>query len=169
MNNTWRPNLAIVAADGLPPTAKGGNVIRQSTTLKLSCRLPPNSDPKVATAVIIKKLTEDVPYNCKVSVEAEACGQGWCMKDPHPWLRDAIVQSGKEFFEGRDGSSYGMGGSIPLLAELEKMYPNSQIIGLGLIGPNANAHAPNEAINLTYAKKLTCCLSHLLGAVGAQK
>lgn len=91
------------------------------------------------------------------------------MKDPKPWLKSAIEEAGREFYDGKDGSSYGMGGSIPLLAELEEMYPNAQIIGLGLIGPKANAHAPNEAINLPYAKKLTCSLSHLIGAVGAQK
>ena len=91
------------------------------------------------------------------------------MKDPKPWLRSAIEEAGRDFFDGKDGSSYGMGGSIPLLAELEKMYPNAQIIGLGLIGPKANAHAPNECINLAYAKRLTGSLSHLLGAVGAQK
>ena len=41
LNNTWRGNLSIVAADGLPSTKTGGNVIRSSTTLKLSARLPP--------------------------------------------------------------------------------------------------------------------------------
>ena len=91
------------------------------------------------------------------------------MKDPVPWMKSAISEAGREFFEGRDGSSYGMGGSIPLLSELDKMYPNAQILGLGLIGPKANAHAPNECINLAYAKQLTCSLSHLIAAVGAQK
>ena len=84
-------------------------------------------------------------------------------------MKEAVVQAGKDFFNGAEGKSYGMGGSIPLLAELEKMYPNSRILALGLIGPKANAHAPNECINLTYAKKLTCSLSHLIAAVGLQK
>ena len=62
-----------------------------------------------------------------------------------------------------------MGGSIPLLAELGKMYPDSFILGMGLIGPNSNAHAPNEMINLDYAKRLTCSLSHLIAEVAVQK
>lgn len=61
-----------------------------------------------------------------------------------------------------------MGGSIPLLSELARMYPNAQILALGLIGPGSNAHAPNECMNITYAKKLTCALSHMLAAVGTQ-
>ena len=58
-----------------------------------------------------------------------------------------------------------MGGSIPLMNALDKKYPNSKIIVLGLIGPQANAHGPNEMINLTYARRLTCCLSHILGDI----
>ena len=48
LNNTWRPNLSITGADGLPPVAKGGNVVRQNTRLKLSMRLAPNADAKAA-------------------------------------------------------------------------------------------------------------------------
>jgi acetylornithine deacetylase/succinyl-diaminopimelate desuccinylase-like protein len=59
-----------------------------------------------------------------------------------------------------------MGGSIPFLAELEKMYPATQIVALGLIGPKANAHAPDECINLAYAKKLTCSVSHIIASIG---
>jgi len=91
LNNTWRPNLSIVAADGLPSTKTGGNVIRQSTTLKLSCRLPPKVDPHAAISAMKKKLSTDVPYNCKVSFSGEHAGQGWCMKDVSPWLRGACV------------------------------------------------------------------------------
>lgn len=169
LNNTWRANLSIVAADGLPSTAKGGNVLRASTTLKLSMRLPPSVDPHKACEDMKKKLSTDVPYNCKVTFPGGThAGQGWCQKDPAEWLKAAILESGKDFYDGKDGSSYGMGGSIPLLSELEKMYPDAQILGLGLIGPKSNAHAPNECINLDYAKKLTCALSHMIAAVGTQ-
>ena len=49
------------------------------------------------------------------------------------------------------------------------MYPNTIILALGLIGPGANAHAPDECINLTYAKKLTKALSHLIADVAAKQ
>jgi len=57
-----------------------------------------------------------------------------------------------------------MGGSIPFLSELEKMYPSTEIIAFGVLGPGANAHGPNEMINLTYTKKLTCSLAHIIAA-----
>src|SRR5271166_3150958 len=45
LNSTWRPALAVVGADGLPPIGNAGNVLRPSTTLKLSLRIPPKCDP----------------------------------------------------------------------------------------------------------------------------
>jgi acetylornithine deacetylase/succinyl-diaminopimelate desuccinylase-like protein len=88
------------------------------------------------------------------------------MGELSPWLMEGIQKSGAEFWDGKKSGSYGMGGSIPFLAELEKMYPATQIVAFGLIGPQTNAHAPNECINLAYAKKLTCALSHVIGIVG---
>jgi acetylornithine deacetylase/succinyl-diaminopimelate desuccinylase-like protein len=127
-------------------------------------RLPPTMDPQVAEEAIIKKLTTNVPYNAKVSLKGAHAGSGWCMKEPAAWLDTAIKTAALDFFDGKPVGSYGMGGSIPFLSELEKMYPNTQIIAFGLLGPNSNAHGPNEMIDLKYAKKLTCALAHVMAA-----
>jgi len=55
-----------------------------------------------------------------------------------------------------------MGGSIPFLSELGDMYPKTEIVAFGLLGPNSNAHGPNEMIHLGYAKKLTLALAHII-------
>lgn len=46
LNNTWRANLSITGAAGLPDTSIAGNVVRASTSVKLSLRLPPSANPK---------------------------------------------------------------------------------------------------------------------------
>jgi len=168
LNNTWRPNLSVTGAGGLPDYLKAGNVVRASTSLRLSMRLPPNMDAKKASAIVTKKLTEDVPHNCQVEISGDHDGNGWCMKEPEDWLKGVCNLAGQSFFEGKDYGQYGMGGSIPFLSRLGEVYPKTFIIALGLIGPNANAHAPNEAINLPFAKKLTMALSHILVDVGAK-
>lgn len=33
LNNAWKPTLCIIGADGMPPTAIAGNVLRPETTL----------------------------------------------------------------------------------------------------------------------------------------
>ncbi|RYZ63399.1 MAG: M20/M25/M40 family metallo-hydrolase, partial [Proteobacteria bacterium] len=47
---TWSPTLSITGADGLPPIGSAGNVLRPSTRLKLSLRLPPGVDSTARTA-----------------------------------------------------------------------------------------------------------------------
>lgn len=113
---------------------------------------------------MIDKLTKDVPYNAKVTIEGGHCGSGWSMKDLDGWLNDAISEAGATFFDGKPTGSYGEGGSIPFLNELGQKYPESQIVAFGLLGPNSNAHGPNESINLPYAKKLTCSLAHVIAS-----
>jgi hypothetical protein len=39
--NTWEANLAVTGADGLPKIAMAGNVVRPSTSVRLSMRLGP--------------------------------------------------------------------------------------------------------------------------------
>jgi len=43
--NTWEANLSVTGADGLPPINMAGNVVRPSTSVRLSMRLPPTMDP----------------------------------------------------------------------------------------------------------------------------
>ena len=167
LNNTWRPNLSITGAAGLPDASVAGNVVRASTTFKLSMRLPPSSNPAEAEAKMTELLTTNVPHNAKVTVKGGHAGQGWCMKEQSPALKAIMQKAGGDFFDGKPTGSYGMGGSIPFLAELGKMYPSTVIMALGLIGPGANAHGPDECINLPYAKGLTKALSHLIAEVNA--
>lgn len=167
LNKTWRANLSITGASGLPDVSIAGNVVRSSTSVKLSLRLPPSADPAQTEARLIELLTTDVPYGAKVTAKGGHTGQGWCMKTMAPWFEACLMQAGRDFFDGKETGTNGGGGSIPFLAELDKMYPDSFIVALGLIGPSANAHAVNECINLTYAKKLTKSLSHLIAEVAA--
>jgi len=161
LKSTWEANLSVTGCDGLPGIAMAGNVIRPKTGVRISMRLPPTMDPKKAQAIMEEKLTKDVPYNAKVTLGGGHAGSGWCMKDIQPWLMDSIKKAGEDFY-GKPTGTYAIGGSIPFLSELEKMYPKTEIIALGVLGPNANAHGPNEMINLTFTKKLTCALSHML-------
>ena len=83
------------------------------------------------------------------------------MKVLEGWLSDSIQSAAQSFFD-KPAGSYGDGGSIPFLMELGNKYPETQIIALGVGGPYSNMHAPNEMLELTYVKKLTCSLAHIL-------
>ena len=83
---TWRPSLSVVGADGLPPIARAGNVLRPRTALKLSFRIPPTCDPSTAAAAIKEVLEADPPYGAQVSFSDGGFGPGWNAPATAPWL-----------------------------------------------------------------------------------
>src|SRR5205807_1503659 len=44
LNRTWRPALSYTGQAGFPDLVQGGNVLRPSTSIKLSLRIPPSLD-----------------------------------------------------------------------------------------------------------------------------
>lgn len=169
LDNVWNPNMSVTGADGLPPITMAGNVVRASTGVRISMRLPPSMDAKKAEKYMIDALTTDPPYGANITIIGSHSGSGWCMKELSPWLDRAIKEAGAAFYDGKPARSFGQGGSIPFFSELEKMYPETEMIALGLLGPNTNADGPNEMIYLPYAKKLTCSLAHIIAAFGQQE
>lgn len=45
MANNWDANLSITGCDGMPAIQSAGNVVRASTSLRLSMRLSPAAEP----------------------------------------------------------------------------------------------------------------------------
>lgn len=81
LNNVWRPNMSITGADGLPPIASAGNVLRPKSSVRISMRLCPTFDAKKAEEIIREKLSANIPYNAKVTIHGGHAGSGWCMRD----------------------------------------------------------------------------------------
>ncbi|MBC8395374.1 MAG: peptidase M20, partial [Candidatus Marinimicrobia bacterium] len=51
----------------------------------------------------------------------------------------------------------GEGGTIPFMSMLGEKFPNAQFVITGVLGPQSNAHGPNEFLHIPFAKKLTAC------------
>lgn len=59
--------------------------------------------------------------------------------------------------------------SIPLLGLLRNYWPKGQFVVTGVLGPQANAHGPNEFLHLPYVKKLICCMADVLARTVLKK
>jgi acetylornithine deacetylase/succinyl-diaminopimelate desuccinylase-like protein len=163
LNRTWRPQLEITGADGLPALDKSGNVLRPVTTLKVSLRLPPTADAATATRALQQLLEADPPYGASVRFEAEQSASGWNAPPLEPWLEDAAAQASQHFF-GHPARYMGEGGTIPFMAMLGAKFPAAQFVITGVLGPQSNAHGPNEFLHLAAATRLTACVASILGA-----
>lgn len=162
LNRIWHPTLTCIGSDGLPNLKNAGNVLRPYTTLALSVRLPP-SLPKEEAVATIKKFFANVkvPHNAKLTFIDGSSGQGFNCPAYEPKLKEIIDEAGEKFFNTKV-LYYGEGGSIPFINELAQMFPKSQFIVTGVLGPKSNAHGPNEFLHLPYMKKLILSLSKIL-------
>lgn len=161
LNRTWRAALSVTGADGLPPLASAGNVLRPYTSLKLSMRLPPTTDGEEATRRMKETLEADPPNNAVVSFETDHAATGWNAPDIAPWL-DASLQAASQAAFGKDAMYMGEGGTIPFMAMLGESFPQAQFMITGVLGPKSNAHGPNEFLHIPYARKLTTCVAQVL-------
>ena len=167
INGVWRPNLAITGIDGSPKIDQAGSALQPFTNLKLSIRLSPTQDADTIFTQISELLTKDVPFNYKVTLHGVQTGSGWCMQDLEPNLLESIHKASKAFYAEKECATFGEGGAIPFLKELQTKFPSTQVFTFGTGGPNSNSHAPNEAINLAYTKGLTCSVAHILADIGS--
>jgi len=163
LNRTWRPGLVITGADGWPTIQNAGNVLRPFTKLKLSIRIPPQVDPKLAFQAVKQTLERDPPYGAKVRFEGSTGSPGWNAPALAPWLEQALDAASRRHF-GRPAMYMGEGGSIPFMYMLGERFPKAQFCITGVLGPGSNAHGPNEFLHLPTAKRVTLCVADVLAA-----
>ena len=163
LRRTWYATLSIVGLGGAPVPEIAGNVLRPSTTAKLSFRLPPSVDAESVQGALIPILTTDVPSSARVTLKNWEIGSGWYSPPLAPWLAEALDVASNDAF-GRAPGFTGEGGSIPFLASLGKRYPNVQFVATGVMGPQSNAHAIDEFLDLPMTVGVTNSVITVLGA-----
>ncbi len=163
LENTWAPALEVTGADGLPPIRTGGNVLRPRTTLKLSFRLPPTLEVSQAVTSLELAFSAPAPFHAAIQLKITSAMPGWNAPTTAPWLRKALETSSKRHF-GQAALAMGTGGSIPFMKMLAERYPETQYFVTGVLGPESNAHGPNEFLHLATAVRLTACLADILTA-----
>lgn len=161
LNRTWRAALSVTGSEGMPEITKAGNVLRPYTTLKLSLRLPPTVDAKKSERELIEILEKNPPYNAKVKFHSEGAASGWNAPHMNEDLEKIIDEASQKFY-GKEALALGEGGSIPFMGMLGEKFPKAQFVITGVLGPNSNAHGPNEFIHIEYAKKLNACIIYIL-------
>lgn len=162
LNRTWRPALSITGVDGIPSLENAGNVLRPHTAVKLSLRLPPTLNPKKASEILQRVLTENPPYRAKVSFEVEKASAGWNAPILAPWLESSIDGASQAFY-GAPAMYMGEGGTIPFMGMLGEKFPGAQFMITGVLGPHSNAHGPNEFLHIPTGKRVTSVVAKVIG------
>jgi acetylornithine deacetylase/succinyl-diaminopimelate desuccinylase-like protein len=159
--HTWRPALAITGADGLPPIADAGNVLRPRTAVKVSLRIPPTLDARSAARGLQELFEADPPYGARVRFTPTTPSPGWDAPPLAGWLAQSLERASATHF-GRPPMSAGVGGSIPFMSMLGERFPAAQFVITGVLGPGSNAHGPNEFLHIPTGVRVTACVAEIL-------
>ncbi|MFT8593643.1 MAG: dipeptidase [Bifidobacterium sp.] len=140
-----KPSVSVIGFDA-HPVEGSFNVLADSATFRLSLRTAPSQRPEEAQQALAAFLKKSAPFGAVVEVKPLENGMGWAMDPDSEAVQDAQKAMQEAF--GVEPINKGEGGSIPFIPELQKLFPQAQVLVTGPEDPQSNAHSPNESISL---------------------
>ena len=88
---------------------------------------------------------------------------GWNAPPNAPWLTAVLDQASQTYY-GKPAAYLGEGGTIPFMGMLGKYLPDAQYLLVGVLGPESNAHGPDEFLHLPTVRRVTAVVADVLAA-----
>ncbi|WP_418955649.1 dipeptidase [Streptomyces tritici] len=155
-----RPAVTVVGID-CHPVAGATPSIPRTARAQISLRVPPGQDAAEATELLFAHIEKRVPWNARVSFEQIGQGQPFSADVTSP-AYTSMAEAMKLAYPGQEMQASGMGGSIPLCNTLAALYPEAEILLIGLSEPEAQIHAVNESVSPQELERLSIAEAHFL-------
>ncbi|MBT2508456.1 dipeptidase [Streptomyces sp. ISL-98] len=140
-----RPAVTVIGID-CPPVVGATPSLQASARAQISLRVPPGQDAAEATKLLTAHLESHTPWGARVSVEQVGQGQPFKADISSP-AYTSMAEAMRVAYPGQEMQASGMGGSIPLCNTLAALYPEAEILLIGLSEPEAQIHAVNESVS----------------------
>ncbi|MFF7496741.1 dipeptidase [Streptomyces rubiginosohelvolus] len=140
-----RPAVTVIGID-CPAVVGATPSVQASARAQVSLRVPPGHDAAEATMLLTAHLESRAPWGARVKVEQVGQGQPFRADMSSPAYQ-AMADAMRDAYPGQEMQSSGMGGSIPLCNTLAGLYPEAEILLIGLSEPEAQIHAVNESVS----------------------
>ncbi|MER0244847.1 dipeptidase [Streptomyces sp. HSW2009] len=148
-----RPAVTVLGID-CPPVVGATPSVQASASALVSLRVPPGEDAAEATKLLSAHLETNIPWGAKVSVEQVGQGQPFRADTSSPAYA-SMATALRAAYDGQEMRIAGMGGSIPLCNTLAALYPQAEILLIGLSEPEAQIHAVNESVSPAELERLS--------------
>jgi acetylornithine deacetylase/succinyl-diaminopimelate desuccinylase-like protein len=161
-----RPAVTVLGID-CPPVVGSSAAIQPRSRARINLRVPPGMDPIAAQDALIRQLESSAPWGVRVTVEKESLGSPFQAETGGPAYR-ALNEAMSESF-GRPYTTLGQGGSIPLCNVFHDVYPEAEIILMGVEEPLTLMHAPNESVAPSEIEHMALAEALFLRKMGAAR
>lgn len=160
-----KPAITVVGLDATP-VDRASNTLFPVARAKISMRVAPGADAAAAQQQLIKHLEDHVPWGAQVEITGGETGDPSVVPFDGPYAEAARAA----FVEAWDTDPVfiGQGGSIPMIADFARAYPEATILVTAVGDPDTRAHGSNESLHLgDFAKACTSEALLLLNCAGA--
>ncbi|MFJ2199910.1 dipeptidase [Streptomyces violaceusniger] len=162
-----RPAVTVIGID-CPPVVGATPSVQSSARALISLRVPPGVDAAEANRLLAEHLRSSVPWGARLSLEQVGQGQPFRADTTSPAYA-AMREAMRLAYDGQEMAIAGQGGSIPLCNTLASLYPEAEILLIGLSEPDAQIHAVNESVSPRELEKLSLTEALFLGMYAAGK
>ncbi|AQW55011.1 dipeptidase [Streptomyces violaceusniger] len=162
-----RPAVTVIGID-CPPVVGATPSVQSSARALISLRVPPGVDAAEANRLLAEHLRSSVPWGARLSLEQVGQGQPFRADTTSPAYA-AMREAMRLAYDGQEMAIAGQGGSIPLCNTLASLYPEAEILLIGLSEPDAQIHAVNESVSPQELEKLSLTEALFLGMYAAGK
>ncbi|MFD4702421.1 dipeptidase [Streptomyces niveus] len=160
-DRVWaRPAVTVVGID-CPPVVGATPSLQASARAQISLRVPPGQDAAEATKLLTAHIEAHTPWGARVAVEQVGQGQPFRADTASP-AYTSMAEAMRVAYPGEEMQTAGMGGSIPLCNTLASLYPEAEILLIGLSEPEAQIHAVNESVSPQELERLSVAEAHFL-------
>jgi len=158
------PAISVLGVDA-PRTADAVNQLVPSAAAKISVRLAPGDDPARAMGALRRHLESRAPWGAEVMITEGARAAPFLLETTGPAY--AAFRRGLAGAWGRTPVEVGIGGSIPLVAELAASYPEAELLLTGVGDPGSAVHGPDESQDLGELRRAIVAEATALSLLGA--
>ncbi|MEU6139427.1 dipeptidase [Streptomyces sp. NPDC047081] len=148
-----RPAVTVLGID-CPPVVGATPSVQAGARATVSLRVPPGVDATEATKLLQAHLEAHTPWGARVSIEQVGQGQAFSADTTSPAYA-AMAEAMSVAYPGQEMQYAGQGGSIPLCNTLASLYPQAEILLIGLSEPEAQIHAIDESVSPEELERLS--------------
>jgi cysteinylglycine-S-conjugate dipeptidase len=140
-----RPALVVTGIDA-PGTAVAANTLQPVARARVSICIPPGNTPAQALAALERHVLEHAPFGAAVSLHSTRGSRPFAADPGGPAAQAMRWAMGQAW--GTPAVDMGIGGAIPIVAELAARFPSAQVLVTGAEDPDTRAHGIDESLDL---------------------
>lgn len=139
-----RPSVTVTGFTSTP-VDRAVNAVPATAEAMLNVRVPAAVNPQEIAEAVVAHLKAHTPFGAHFTADIIEAARGFETDLEKPALK--ILEKALSESYGKETTTMGMGGSIPLTVELQDAHPDAEIALFGVEEPQCAIHSPNESVD----------------------